>query len=791
MSQKNHKQAIVFFEQAITLNTCHETTNLCLKNIVLIKIWEKDIYAALYTLERLQPIPENLLFLSHLMEGAVFIIKRKFQEGISLIEQTISKISDTPISKDTQRKLEDIALSYRAYANFSNGKISEALEDYQTLRDSGNISQGDIYNKELCHGVIHTQKKNFTRAEHHFRKAERMGISEIEPVFYQAFLIIIRFLSENSEEYKQYLRDRSINSESQTSQPLKPFEKKLQKEVKKSINLLQSVIPKNDSNANLSFYLGYLKLLEGLDEEAIEHFNFAMEKSDDNYTHHFLWKGIAYAMGGAYDQALNEFRISCSIDPTYYPAALYTGRCYLHSRNIEAAFNCFQEFMNGADQECEIKYWVANFFFVINFNSHSDQFYQEAFSINESEQLLSQMYKNHIVEKDLIKALDKLQELKSSHPDPRYYTDYKVLEALKRTSVGEYKESLGDLLELLEGMESEGLIFKSGDILFYTGFCYFYVEEYSKAYAFFRKAREVKYSSKSAADYHESETVEQMFVQDESVMDEDEENQDPIYGQSFTMAEVLYNMAISISKTGDLTQAALLFEQAAAEHPKLEGPCKQLARALSGNDDAISSLLSKIEVSEVDKSSRGLMSDSKDQADEEDQEEEKLFLVFPYKRRLCGIYPTIDLPLLSETTQQLSSIPLKLSFCLPYVKPPSLKIKVGYEILRNIKITTVENRPEAPWIKRSNEGIMFTSELTSTEITEVKNLDQLFKHMAANNSQSVMNTNVRIKAENLFRKKASEKDISDKNDGDGKYQLLVDSLKLDDTVTQRLNNIIP
>ena len=74
-----------------------------------------------------------------------------------------------------------------------------------------------------------------------------------------------------------------------------------------------------------------------------------------------------------------------------------------------------------------------------------------------------------------------------------------------------------------------------------------------------------------------------------------------------------------------------------------------------------------------------------EEEEEEVEEEEKGFSIFPFKRRLCGIY--------QHTIIKIKDVlvPVRLSFCLPYVSPPDLGIKVGFEILKEIKITSVEN----------------------------------------------------------------------------------------------------
>ena len=73
--------------------------------------------------------------------------------------------------------------------------------------------------------------------------------------------------------------------------------------------------------------------------------------------------------------------------------------------------------------------------------------------------------------------------------------------------------------------------------------------------------------------------------------------------------------------------------------------------------------------------------------------------IFSSVNRLCGIYDDTQYLLKCGVT-----IVFKLSFCLPLVLPPDPDIKVSFEILKDIKISNVENRPEAPWIKKNEFG---------------------------------------------------------------------------------------
>lgn len=65
---------------------------------------------------------------------------------------------------------------------------------------------------------------------------------------------------------------------------------------------LEATQNQNDSCANLSFYIGLQKLSIGQENEAIQNFSTAIDKSEENMAIHFMWKGIALAMCEQYDK---------------------------------------------------------------------------------------------------------------------------------------------------------------------------------------------------------------------------------------------------------------------------------------------------------------------------------------------------------------------------------------------------------------------------------------------------------------------------------------------------------
>lgn len=68
---------------------------------------------------------------------------------------------------------------------------------------------------------------------------------------------------------------------------------------------------------------------------------------------------------------------------------------------------------------------------------------------------------------------------------------------------------------------------------------------------------------------------------------------------------------------------------------------------------------------------------------------------------------------------------MRLSFCLPYIEYPSMEPTFNEDIIKNLTITIVENKPEAPWIKWNPEGVVFTENMLVDEERSISNYKDL------------------------------------------------------------------
>ena len=99
--------------------------------------------------------------------------------------------------------------------------------------------------------------------------------------------------------------------------------------------------------------------------------------------------------------------------------------------------------------------------------------------------------------------------------------------------------------------------------------------------------------------------------------------------------------------------------------------------------------------------------------------------IFPSEERLCEFFGfvTFSLSPNSKLRSQIKTsgdFKARLSFSMPFVKPPNMIPSVDEEFIQgefNLKQIDAP-MPEAPWIKRCEHGITFTNEIQVLENAE-------------------------------------------------------------------------
>lgn len=569
-------------------------------------------------------------------------------------------------------------------------------------------------------------------------------------------LKIIAFINRNRKEHETFLKNKTAEKSS-------VYKKKVTVEVYEALDSLEKVMAENDSCPNLAFYIGYLKLSIGLQNEAVENFAMAIDKCDDNHSDHFIWKGIALCMCDSYEEALNEFRIALNLKPTYFTAALFKGKCYLYKSEFERAMFAFKDFLEGKpDEEHEIKYNIGNFFFANGAIGHARQSYEEALELSQKEKTIRELVKIYILEKNLYLAMTQLEILTYEYSDTSYAFDIKVLNSLKSAaSSGDYSEAIEYVVTLTE--HHYGFVFSLVDVYFYRGVYNFYLGKYDEAIQLFEQAGLKKYGSSVLPDNLE---YEEKYL--ECLQAEAKDEQTCSNSETFVRYELDYNIALCYIMKNDLSEAIKWLKKLLQWIPNIKA-IDSFIRALEGESPQNNG-------SNSAESNAESLKDQSPQLDDLEYNVPLTFAptIFPYKNRLCGIFEEFSTEIVQLNTSKKLSLTAQLSFCLPSVPLPDTRVIVGLEILDSLTIQSVENKPEAPWINRTDKGLIFTTNLISTEATEIHSKADLLSKLPSTSNAPLHRSTVKNTIDKIFV------------DFDNKLKTLKHQLMLD----PKINNIL-
>jgi tetratricopeptide (TPR) repeat protein len=161
-------------------------------------------------------------------------------------------------------------------------------------------------------------------------------------------------------------------------------------------------------------------------------------------------------------------------------------------KEFDRAINSFKDFKEKPEEEAEIQYYLGNFFFFEGLIGPATNAYEASLTLQSKERTMFELIKCYVIEKNLIQALEMLQQISDKHPDNQYIFDHNILNSLKITSMHEFEEA-EELLADLEKANQIGAIFNEIDLLFYIGMVSFYLGKYESALKHFKKAFDRKY----------------------------------------------------------------------------------------------------------------------------------------------------------------------------------------------------------------------------------------------------------------------------------------------------------
>eukprot|EP01017_Pseudomicrothorax_dubius_P034550 TRINITY_DN4753_c0_g4_i2.p1 TRINITY_DN4753_c0_g4~~TRINITY_DN4753_c0_g4_i2.p1 ORF type:complete len:1181 (-),score=268.49 TRINITY_DN4753_c0_g4_i2:134-3676(-) len=778
LKQGKESEAILCFEQTLRLNNSKKAVTKAIYEMVKMKINSRDFYSAYWILNRTECLNVDMNALHKyklFIEGVIFLMKKKFKEGYDNLNTLTSK-------NQVGEYLKDKIHVYKSYASFCLGNHEEAIEEMKKAQTYGKLEKGAQYNKLLCEGILSLKRDGFDFAAAQFSKANTILPNKMEPFFYRAVTIL---MSMNRSLHKLSIEEQSAC-------------------IVEALRELDIALQLNDSSAPLFFFRGLLSLVACLYDQAISDLEKAIEKSDDNIPKYYYTRGLAYAARNNIKEAITDFTIATNLDAKFVEAYLERARVNLLRGDEVSAYSDIQKFVSLSPEDEKTFVSAGNLLFCATIYDEACKMYSRVPDLAMNIEILYLRVRTYIKMKELNAALEDLNrviELGGTH-QREASADRDMLHSLKIASVSksDFHKNLRDAEEKITKVINSkkfGLIFDIHDCYFYRAVMRIYSQEYIEAMSDLIKANEYreKFLEGRLAEL-QNEVVRDGQLDEPSFdheMAELEEN------TSFNRFEYLYTYTLLLILTGNCDEAIQVLENMAQYAVEKSRENLEILSAILKNEMALVAA-GNVEEGEVEEKEIGPL------------------MIFPFQNRLCSIYP----PIILNFTHH-KNIELKLSFCLPRVENPSIKPNVSIDLLAKVDHTSVENKPEAPWIRRNNKGIIFTEKIIEDVEHDVDDIDAFLKDNNLKESGLIH----KLREEIATLENGSKKSIKDKgrveeaadefgNHEDYERMLLMhhenpmmmydidlahedniiskskikDKLKLDDTIEQKLNKLL-
>jgi len=692
------KSAEISYENCISISTNQQISINCIRELILIRLEAKDFYGAHHIISRLETIPQDLAEVCNFIEGIISIIKKKYSEGMQRLVRYESRNKNLDSHNENNTEIfsyfDGIINSFRAFCYIQENKLTEAFQIYDKLKVGGKATSGDLYNLELCKGVIASRAQDYNWAKICFEAANDIEIpNAISPAYLAIVEVTSRyneFLSKEKWPILEVLNEETCKSAICYT---------LREIIIHSINVLDILSQDSDSSSDLCYLSGLLKLSIGQARDAVLSFSDAIEKSDDPIALQYLYRGIALSILNQYEEAIVDFKAALNLSPDNYLLGLMKGRCYLNLKDVERAYTAFYDFLDEGEQEAEIKYWIASFFFKSGFRDHAITLYSHALKCNDSENTWRQLYFCFINEKNLLKGYETLNEINEKYPSKEYRFDLKLLEALKLSTTEMYEESMAIFDSLSQDhikLKAKGCAFTEADFLFFKGICSVFVGRFEEALSHLQTSKKRKYGDVLPNQINEDNKLKKLlYLEKEDEMSECQESLQNEIDDTFLYPEIVYNIALVELFLEMKDEAIRRLRLLIIDFPIIADRVRFVLDILSSNDSSTPP---------------------------------SPICLLPFQNRFCGVYNPIEYENEAKVPKHLL-----FSFCIGNIRPPDIGIKIGVEVLEKVSPELISFRAEAPWAKNEKRDQMFTNSLTQSGIKEFDNEDEIFQNLLEKN----------------------------------------------------------
>ncbi|CAK65289.1 unnamed protein product (macronuclear) [Paramecium tetraurelia] len=435
---------------------------------------------------------------------------------------------------------------------------------------------------------------------------------------------------------------------------------------------------------NVLFYKGILNFALGNLDQAEQDLEQAIENFNENQALHFYVRGLLRNCLKQYEMAILDFKSCLHMEPENLQSYLNKCRAEIHIGDLENAYLDLMKYVENCKEE-NLNYQVIGMLFF-----YIGSFEEAIFSLNMDSSIVGQYLKIKVLifNKELSLAQSELQLI--SEKNQKAMADFQLVRILNLMCSGEIYTNLQDNISVLSGIQmngQEGEIFKQSHIWFYYCVLLTYKGEYQLAQEFLNLSYELERKSENF-------------------------NSNDFGNQIYTFKEYLFNSALLNLMMNKMTVAIELLNTLYDQLNYMEEKVELQIFIKQIKDD----------LQDTDKNKKLITYDE--------------FYLFQQKNRLSSLFPVLQLPL------KKYNVTTKLSFCLPRIEFPSLEFVFDEKVLQKISVSflcqdqpyVVENYPEAPWIKRIKQAIVFTDNLRSIgedlestirEKEEIKEMNQV------------------------------------------------------------------
>lgn len=647
LNQDKLSDAAICLEQVIKYDSFQKKfTGAAIYNLGAIYIKQRDFYGAFYTFKRAVDINlevKEQKVLKGYVDAVLCLMKRKFKEGVTLLTRIIKK--KNPLLKEYLGN----CYTYRGYG-YSSLEIHErSARDFAASAKMQTLDNASEYNLMISQAILIAEKDPDT-ALTLFSSASEKFPKNVEPLAYQAAVLM------------QLSRAHKTTSIAEQAK-----------------NLLSKSIEIRDSESDLYFFRGLVNYYLDRPIEAVNDFEEAIDKADDNVAIHFISRGLCYIQLNLIQEAIQDFTISLQLDENLSEAYYYRGRCAFMANDTSLAFLDFQKLILAKPNDPMVHVYAGNLLMLTGSIEDATKAFANSFSIQETTEACYQKAKCFLMLNDIDKAIAEIEKAQNIKIRLEASFDLEVLNAIKcaynKENIDCLKRANTRLSKALQ-LQTEGIVCSTKHLHMYKGIFFFFNEEYQKGQAEFKQAlgkiniinggeESAKFSSQIMAEN----------------------------------ALIVYNLSLCL----------IMEEYYEASFMHLN----ELLRYTEGPDRG--KILLLMGILQLGLDHRAEAKELMLEGYKYDQEiinsylEEKLdvhLLPFESSSEFASKFP-----LFKVSVKDCHPIMIRPSLSFPKSSLPSMEFKSEDYVLDHFSVKSVKCKPEAPWLNRVKGAIQFTEEI--------------------------------------------------------------------------------